>query len=77
MPRTTTVNNHGHDYKDIDGRQVTSMDGESPHLHVVPPFPATETSISNRHSHGVPGRTSDAEAQAEGEVKEETQEEEA
>ena len=77
MPRTTVVDGHDHEYQDINGRHVTSMDGTSPHLHLALPFPATQTSVTNGHSHGMPGRMPDAGPSTKEETQEEAQKEEA
>lgn len=61
MARTSTDaapegDTHDHDYQEIRNRHVTSTDGLAPHLHVVPPWPATRTEMSNGHDHELPTR---------------------
>lgn len=59
MPRTASGGDgHDHDYQLIHNRHMTSMDGENPHSHVVPAWPATRTSMSNGHDHELPERAS-------------------
>jgi hypothetical protein len=58
MPKTASGGDgHDHEYQDIANRHVTSMDGDDPHLHIVPPFPATRTLMSNGHDHELPTRS--------------------
>ena len=56
MPSTSATDGHTHEYQDTKNQQVTSMDGDAPHLHIVPAWPATRTLVANDHDHELPTR---------------------